>query len=231
MAREDLDRIKRLLGEQISHFKLLEKDIARQEIDEITPMYTIDFYEIHTYMYPFGPRKEIYETEIVKDMMETYKGRFILLPGTLEEIFRHIKAVIQKEGFYMKWKYREFRKDTTVNSFLEAFDKRKDDKTIYSLYTQLKKRYNYLIRVLEGISPTRGSIRRLSQIMKEKNLVFPEEVGIKISENDIEEKVLNTAYQELDIIRWGNKLSNWVDAHNFAATYALNEKYYRLEFR
>lgn len=220
----DVENIKANLEKYHKRLKLLARDTQREK-DRIEQIYTIDYLEIDTYIH------ERNQYGIVRSVIDDSPNqKFILLSGAVRELLSRLGLTAKGfQDLIKKLHFGRLRELDELKRFIEVFDKENDPIKIISSYNEMCIKFPFT-NFLQSRFIIEPSLKRLISLIENRVLISPVDMGIDLSKVEIDNKLYNQIFQELNSLRY-KSYSNKIDTQNFVLTYALNEAYYQVDKR
>jgi hypothetical protein len=207
----ELDLLQRSLGKLRRELTFVGQDLARIKIHGKRPIYLLDYSELHSYVWPEQSKTQ--NRTLIRTLFDESQLEFALPPGALMELLYKLS-----EQLHIKEKVQTRIERKLANPFTQAFLRAK---------IELPKLNAEFDRALSSARVLDSRLSRLSDLFESKRLRFLTDV-IEPSEIGFDKNLLLDIYSRFNSYRPGkDEIVNWIDAHNYATAYYLNDSLYR----
>lgn len=178
-------------------------------------VFPIDFYELHTFLWP--EQRHSQSRQVTRALLQSNDIEFTLLPGTTVEFIDHLKRVVSTnraaQTIFDRMLHKPF-----VHALLRYFNESDHPSS------QQKEVINAVSQVnddLRGLTNLGSALGRLEHLYKMENLksldrfLDAEDSGLQPHLDTLRDVELTLA------LRRPTARSNFIDAHNYALTWAL----------
>lgn len=176
-------------------------------------VFPLDFYELHTFLWP--EQRQSQSRQVTRTLLQSQDIEFTLLPGTAVEFIDHLKRLVSANKT-ARVIFDEMLQKPFVHALLRYFGTRESVNQWQVLNAVSRVNNN-----LRGLSNLSSALNRLEYLHNMQNLK-PLDKFLDAEDEDLQPNIEILHNIELSLaLRRPTARSNFVDAHNFALTWAL----------